>query len=261
MQAQIIIAAEATAMARVREPGVQAVIVQPQRRAEWEVTLAVAVESGAYRIARCKLLVPRAESLVHVLEQNLPEAGLAFEVRLALIDDIAQLAEHLAATAGCRGLMLRLFTEAPSAHCGFHVDTVAPGRQPFGILKVYNGAGTAYVDPADVRSPQDFYRYLSRRERLAREWRAARERGAEDEAERLRAGLRELDATLAFLHPAAAIRQVPAGAMVAFRHLDVREHWSPQGPAQAWIHCSPMEGVRRLVLNLTPLDALAARPH
>lgn len=261
MQAQIIIAGEAAALARVREPGVQAVIVQPRQRAEWELTLAAAVESGAYQIARCKLLVPRSESLVHVLEQSLPEQGLDFGTRLALIDDIARLADHLAITAGCRGLMLRLFTEAPSEHCGFHVDTVAPGRQPFGILKVYNGEGTAYVDPADVSSPQAFYRYLSSRERLAREWQLAREQGAGAEAERLRAGLRELDAARPFLHPAAAIHQVPAGAMVAFRHLDVREHWSPQGAAQAWIHCSPMAGVRRLVLNLTPLDALAGPPH
>ena len=43
----------------------------------------------------------------------------------------------------------------------------------------------------------------------------------------------------------------PAGSIVAFKHVDVRYHWSVHPQVPAWIHSSPMTGTPRLVVNLT----------
>jgi hypothetical protein len=259
--AAVVFTDDPSQLARVREAGVQAVVLERAWPHPWEHEVAQAVEDGAFVVERRNLMVERSEALIHALEQRLPPDGLRFETRLALIDDLAALAERLTAIAGCRGVMLRLFTEAPTDHCGFHVDTVAPGNPPFAMLKVYNGSGTHYVEPVDVVRMRDFYAYLGRRERLAREWRGALDARAHPEAERLHAALRALDAALPFLRPSASVHEVPAGATVAFRTLDLREHWSEHGTHRAWIHCSPMAGVIRLVASLTPLDGPPARPR
>ena len=259
--AAIMFTEDAADLERICCPGVQALIFVPARPDPWQTELAAAVESGAFVVERCSLMVARSEALVSILEERLPQAVLAFETRLALIDDLAALADRLSAIAGCRGLMLRLFTEAPTQHCGFHIDTVVPGRPPFGLLKVYNGQGTHYIDPADMTGLHDFYAYLGQRERFIRERHQALDAGRAAEAEHLRTELETLDAALPFLRPGAPVRDVPTGATVAFRHLDASEHWSAHGEARAWIHCSPMAGVTRLVANLTPLDGVAGRPR
>lgn len=256
----IVVTDDAADLAQVRRPEVQAVICVPLQHAPWEAELATAVEGGAFVIRRCSLLAGCSE-LADVLEHSLSLDGLRFETRLALIDDLLVLAERLATIACCRGLMLRLFTEPPSVHCGFHVDTVGPGVPPFGLLKVYNGQGTHYVKSADVTRMHDFYDYLSRRERLAREWRGALDMGQVPYAEHLRTELEALDTALPFLRSCAPVREVPVGATVAFRHLDVRQHWSEHGKECAWIHSSPNAGTTRLVANLTPLDGPAGRTH
>ena len=255
----IVVTDDAAVLVQVCMPGVQAVIFEPPRRAVWEDELAPAVEGGDFVVERCTITVRSSEALAHVLEQRLPQDGLRFETRLALIDDLASMADLLARIAGCRGLTLRLFTEAPTEHCGFHVDTVGPGLPPFGLLKVYNGEGTRYVDPTDVQRVHDFYGYLGHRERLARERRRATVQGWTGESERLRAALQALDDALPFLRQAAPVHEVRAGATVAFRHLDIREHWADHGRERAWIHSSPMAGVTRLVANLTPLDGPVGR--
>ncbi len=259
--AAIVFTQDAAHLEQISRPGVQAVIFVPAQPDPWQTELAVAVECGAFVVERCSLMVERIEALVSVLEDRLPQDGLSFETRLALIDDLAALADRLSAIVGCRGLMLRLLTEAPTQHCGFHIDTVAPGRPPFGLLKVYNGQGTHYIDSTDMIGVQDFYDYLGRRERFIRERHHALEAGRAAEAERFRSELEALDAALPFLRPDAPVRDVPTGATVAFRHLDASEHWSMHGKERAWIHCSPMAGVTRLVANLTPLDGAAGRPR
>jgi hypothetical protein len=258
--AAIVFADDAAQLAQVRRPGVQAVIFAPARRACWEAELAATVECRTFVIERCSLMIEHSDALAHVLEHRLPQDGLQFETRLALVDDLAALADRLASIAGCRGLMVRLFTESPTEHCGFHVDTVAPGRPPIGLLKVYNGQGTHYIDPADVTRMHDFYGYLGRRERLVRECHRALDEGYLPDAERPRSELEALDAAPPFLRPFAQVKEVPAGATVAFRHLDVREHWSEHSRERPWIHCSPMAGVTRLVANFTPLDGPAGQP-
>jgi hypothetical protein len=251
----------ASDLSRVREPGVQAVIFEPVQRAPWEDLVRVAVESRVFVIERCSLKVECSIALPHVLEARLPHNGLPFETRLALIDDLAALADCLTAVTDCRRLMLRLFTEVPTECCGFHVDTVGPGRPPFGLLKVYNGRGTLHIDPVDIVDVKLFYRYLGRRECIARRWREATQQDRDTEAERLHTEINELDRTLPFLRPSAPLHEVPAGAAVAFRHLDIREHWSNHRKELAWIHCSPMAGLTRLVANLTPLDGPPDRPR
>jgi hypothetical protein len=171
------------------------------------------------------------------------------------------LADSLTRISGCRGILLRLFTEAPSQYCGFHMDTVMPGCPPFGLLKVYNGQGTQYVSPADVESMREFYDYLGRRERLGHELKSAITGGNTSEAERLKSVIHALDHSLPFLKRGAPVQEARAGSTVAFRHLDVRGHWAEHDPDRAWIHCSPMTGVIRLVANLTPLDGSGGLRH
>jgi hypothetical protein len=258
-----MLTSNAADLGRLWEPGVQAVIWHPETRAAWEQQVETAVESASFIVERCRLLADGSAELAHLLEARLPQTGLAFETRLALIDDLAALADRLAFLTNCHGLMLRIFAEAPTEFCGFHVDTVVPGRPPVGLLKVYNGAGTRYVEPGDVTDMGSFYGYLRQRERLSREWRAALHApdGGDDDVERRHAELRTLDAAPPFLRPLATVREVPSGAVVAFRHLDARDHWAEHPTDRAWIHCSPMSGVRRLVANLTPLDGTVGRPH
>lgn len=256
----VVVTRDAARLDEVRLADTQAVIVTPGGRSDWEFGLAAAVERGAFRIPRKVLSIRHAEEAAHVLEAGLSSDGIDFETRVALVDDIADLAARLERLSRRAGIMLRIFTEAPTELCGFHLDTVGPRLPPFGLLKVYNGEGTRYVLAADVTAMSAFYAYLGRREGLSAKWRAACVAGQAMEAERWRGEMCALDRSLPFLRQGSVVRQVPAGAIVAFRHLDVREHWSAHPVGRAWLHCSPMSGVPRLVVNLTPLGGGAARP-
>src|SRR5574337_719803 len=193
----ILLTTDAVSLVHVRRAGVLAVILSPPSREPWQSELATAVESGAFAFERFALMVPRLETLAHELDGRLPYEGLSFETRLALIDELVEMAAHLAQIAGCRAMMLRRLAEAPSDHCGFHVDTVPVQRPPFGLLRVYNGHGTHYVDPDDVTEMHDFYAYLGKRERLARE----RNEATSDSADQARTELAALDNALPFLLP------------------------------------------------------------
>jgi hypothetical protein len=257
--AGVVVTQDPAQLGHVRLAGVQAVILEPGSRRGWEARLAFAVENGAFKIPRQTLTIGQAEGVAHVLETCLSTEGLDFETRLALVDDIVDLADKLEQISGCPGIMLRIFTEAPTEVCGFHFDTVRPRLPPFGLLKVYNGECTRYVLACDIINILAFYRYLGRRERLSAKWRAACAERQAAEGDRWRAEMRELDRSLPFLRPRAAVHQVCAGAIVAFRHLDAREHWSDHPVDRAWLHCSPMFGLVRLVVNLTPLGGRTAR--
>jgi hypothetical protein len=235
---------------RIAEPDVQAVIYEPESLPPWLWTLAAAVESGALVVPRSVLPCATLDEIAGWLAA-LPEDGLAPDVRDALFDDILGLAGRLGASTGAQQFMVRIFTAAPTTECGFHVDTVPRHAPPWGLLRVYNGEGTAFVEPDNVRSVAEFYKYLSRRERLERERRAARDEGDAATCGRLDAEIAALDRYPSFLERAAEIWVVPAGAVVAFKHIDVGLHWTPHAKAKAWIHCSPMAGAPRLVVNVT----------
>jgi hypothetical protein len=249
----IILTRQAALLDSVRRPDVQAVICEATRRSDWERELAAAVESGAFGIPRRTLTVGSSGEVAYAIEAVLPQNILRFESRLALIDDIVSLAERLESITRLAGVMLRVFTEAPSPTCGFHLDTVTPGLPPFGLLKVYNGPGTHFVD-ADAFTPmRDVLAFLARRVRLSRAGRGARAETRQAESDALQAMLAGLDSALPFLRAGAPIHEVKAGAMVAFRHLDQNEHWTDHPVGKAWVHCSPMAGPIRLVANLTPM--------
>ncbi|TMQ04286.1 MAG: DUF1826 domain-containing protein [Deltaproteobacteria bacterium] len=247
---------------RIIEPSVQAVIYQPPSLPAWLGAVAGAVERGALAVPRTTLASARRDELAAWLEHHVPVGAVADEVRAALIEDVLAMSDRLAIRTGGGRFLMRIFTGAPSTECGFHVDTVPPGAPVWGLLRVYNGAGTAYIEPDNLDSVAAFYRYLGRRERLARERREARAAGDGAAAARLESEIVALDARPAFLHRPQDIHVAPAGAIVAFKHLDIRLHWSSHGRAAAWIHCSPMAGAPRLVVNLTVPQAVprSARP-
>jgi hypothetical protein len=167
--------------------------------------------------------------------------------------------EQVIAAADVRRVMVRVFTEAPTRRCGFHVDTVPPHAPTTGAVRVYNGPTTEYVAGHDVRSMKDFYAYLSRRERMSRE---AGTRTCGDAPARAALGaLVAMDETPSFLRPHAPVHRVPSDATVYFKHIDVRRHWSPHPVTDVWIHRSPMQGPPRLVLNVSPAERGPAGPY
>jgi hypothetical protein len=237
---------------RILSANVQAVIYHPPTRPAWLVDLAAAVQSGAFQIPRIILPDVSRDEITSWLEANLPAETLAPAVRRALMEDVVALVDRLGRLGKVARFMLRIFTGAPTTDCGFHVDTVAPGAPAIGLLRVYNGAGTPYVEPGNVTSMREFYRYLSRRERLERERGSARRDGDRQTRESVEGEIMRLDRDLDFLKRPGETPVAPAGSIVALKHLDLSLHWSDHAKGLAWIHCSPMEGEPRLVVNITP---------
>ena len=237
-------------IARILDADVQAVIMAPPEPPPWLSALAAAVENGEATIPRTQLTDYSRDLFAAWLDRNLPPLPVFDPVR----DDMLVLVDLLAALTGASRFMIRLLTGAPNTECGFHVDTVPPGAPQWGLLRVYNGAGTHYVEPGNVLGPRDFYDYLGQRERLGRERASARETGDRPACEAAEAAIRRLDAQRPFLRDPSALRCTPAGAIVAFKHLDVAAHWSDRFEETPWIHCSPMAGPPRLLINITALD-------
>jgi hypothetical protein len=249
-EARVIVTDEENGLAAITRPDVQAVIYIPPKPA-WLAEIADTVEAGRFRIHRVILPDATDGEIAEWLERNLPAGIVVGGARTGLQEDILALVGRLAALTGAGHFMLRIFTETPSTECGFHVDSVPPAAPAFGLLRVYNGAGTDYVDPANVTSMADFYRYLSRRERLARNRAAARKDGDGAALARLEREIAEYDEARPFLRCSNEIRVAPAGSIVAFKHIDIRHHWSDHPKALAWIHSSPVGGAPRLVVNVT----------
>jgi len=248
-EAVIIRTREERELERITRPDVQAVIYSPPALPAWFTALAAAVRNGSFRIPRTILSNASADELRNWLGAHLPTGGLDPEVHAALQQDIISLVDRLGVTTGAVRFMLRILTGTPNTECGFHVDTVPPRAPTWGLMRLYNGAGTAYVDPSNVISMDAVYRYLSRRERLARERVAARDDPTA--SAHLERAIAQLDAERAFLKQPSDVHLAPAGSIVAFKHIDIRLHWSHHPTAMAWIHCSPMEGEPRLLVNVT----------
>jgi hypothetical protein len=248
-------------LSRILEPCMQAVIYEPDPLPEWFAAVATAVESGSFVVPRSVLPDVTADELAGWLAAHLPESGLQPAVRDSLFNDVVALASRLSTLSGVRRFMLRIFTEAPTTDCGFHVDTVPPDATAWGLLRVYNGEGTAFVEPDNVTSIAGFYRYLGRRERLAREKREAAAAGDSAAVESLQDELRRLDEARPFLERPDEIREAKAGSIVAFKHLDIGLHWAAHPKSKAWIHCSPMCGAPRLVVNLSSPQRAPRRPR
>jgi hypothetical protein len=243
---------------QIRLPHVQAVIYAPPPP-PWLAEVDEVVRSGACVVPRTVLEDVGVAEVEEWLEARLPRGPLAPPVRAALLRDLVSLVERQAALTEASSFIYRILTDAPSRHCGFHVDTVLPGAPPWGLLRVYNGAGTSYVDSSNVTSMHEVYRHLGRRERLVRQMGEAERAGDDGARSSLLAELVALDAAPQFLRAPAEVATVPPGSIVAFKHLDIRLHWSDHAKSLAWIHCSPMEGEPRLLANITARPGAAGR--
>jgi hypothetical protein len=243
-------------LAAITQAHAQAVIYLPRSTPDWLVDLTTSVENGAFQVPRITLPCASRDQIDNCLAMGLPEFPSP-EARTALLTDVLALVDRLSELSGCARFMLRIFTGTPSTECGFHVDTVPPGAPALGLLRVYNGAGTSYIDPDNVTSMAEFYRYMARRERMARERATARADGADTAG--LEREINALDEDPPFLIHRKEIGVVPAGSIVAFKHLDISYHWSNHPTSMAWIHCSPMSGKPRLVVNLSAADRHALR--
>ncbi|MEU2402611.1 hypothetical protein ABZ767_31125 [Streptomyces pseudogriseolus] len=243
-------------IARLADPALTAVIVRLPERPPWLDELEQAVVAGKLLVERTTLESVSLDDFASWARDALADAPAG--VSAALRDDMAGIVAQVMETARIGRVMVRVFTEAPTRRCGFHVDTVPPQAPTIGALRVYNGATTEYVHGEDVLGMAEFYGYLAHRERLSREAaRAGWTKGftggeAFDE-------LVAMDERPSFLRTRTVIHQVPPDATVYFRHLDVRRHWSPHPVSDAWIHRSPMCGGARLVLNVSPAERVPVR--
>ena len=252
-EAFIVLTDEEQGLYQIETPMVQAVIYIPNNLPHWFEELAEAVRKGEFQVPRT--VIPRAshDQIETWLENNLPTSPhTSTDFRGVVKTDILALVDHVGMISGATRFMLRILTAAPNTECGFHVDTVPPGANPWGLLRVYAGAGTAFVDPSNVTSMADFYHYLSRRERLTRERRLADDAGDKNAFEELQRQLEQLDSEGAFLFRPNDIQVAPAGSIAVFKHLDVSLHWSNHAKSMAWIHSSPMTGDTRFLVNLSP---------
>ncbi|MFE6834124.1 hypothetical protein ACFVFI_04675 [Streptomyces sp. NPDC057705] len=230
------------------DPALSAVIVPSGRRAPWLGELAELVVCGGLTIPRTTLASVTPDGFTDWARTALADAPAS--VARPLVDDMTGILARVVETTRTGHVMVRVFTEAPTRRCGFHVDTVPPQSPTVGAVRVYNGPTTEYVACEDVLGMSEFYAYLARRERLSRQ--AERHGDGSAAGEAALAELCAMDESPSFLRPGATVRQVPRDATVFFRHLDVRRHWSPHPVTDVWIHRSPMRGRPRLVLNVSP---------
>lgn len=237
---------------RVMNPLVQAVIYMPRSLPDWFDELEATVKAGGFEVPRTVLPNATREQIEDWLENNLPFPETQADIRGLVKIDILALVDHVGRMSGASRFMLRILTAEPNTECGFHVDTVPLGASPCGLLRVYTGAGTDYVDPSNVTSTADFYRYLSRRERLSRDRTQARRDQDVIACEQLDREIEQLDHERPFLRDSENICTASAGSIVSFKYLDVSSHWSNHAKSMAWIHSSPMAGERRFLVNISP---------
>ncbi|MCA8968207.1 MAG: DUF1826 domain-containing protein [Planctomycetes bacterium] len=234
----------------LEQPGLQAVLIAPQAECAWRQELDAAIESGALQIPRTIWPEIGIDEFATWLERTVSPDAVSRDTRDALLSDLCDLLHLHESIGGTESFHVRVFTAAPSRYCGFHVDTVPPGVCPWGLFRAYNGPGPTWVEPRDVHSMRAFYDWLQMRDRIVREF--------EDPIARDRA-LVELDDRPSFLTSGDIRPAIPERVTAVFRQLDVRRHWSDHGPSEAWIHCSPMAGSPRLVINVS--SAVPPRAH
>lgn len=229
--------------AALASPDVQAVCLQPLPSLEWQKELVEAVEKEIFYIARTELTGLTVNAVAAWLEYNLPRDKVSRETRDALISDILNHFYLLETITSSTVFRMRILTALPNRMCGFHVDTVQPGMPTWGMLRVYNGEGTYWVDPSQVKSMQAFYTWLHARDLIVRRHNqlpATRD-----------ALLEQIDQFPNFLYQSAEINYIPSGNTIILRQLDASYHWNNHSPELAWIHCSPMSGKSRLIVNVS----------
>ena len=256
-EAVVVVTHDPLDLANIARADVQAVILIPSTPPAWLAEVAAAVETGRLCLPRSVLPYATRDEIAAWLDGNVRVGMIDEPARGCLIRDILELTDRLGAMVSAGGalrarrFMLRIFTEVPTTECGFHVDSVPPAAPGFGLLRVYNGAGTLYAEPANVTSMADFYSDLGKRDRLIKERHRARQARDVATLEQLEHDIAAHDTARPFLRRPDQIAEAPSGSIVAFKHIDVRRHRSDHAKAEAWLHCSPMVGAARLVVNLT----------
>jgi hypothetical protein len=247
-EAVILHADEQRELDLIQLPHVQAVIYTPHTLPAWITEVGAAVRSGTFQIHRTILSSVTREMIEAWLESSISANVLPDAIRSALQEDILILVDRCAALTGACRFYFRAMTDVPNRRCGYHVDTVPQRLPPWGLLRVYCGPGTEYVEPRNVISMAEFYRYLSKRNGYVRQLHEVSQEGV-GHAQKL-AALAELDETPSFLYQPHERYVVPAGSIVALTHINIQLHWSDHAKELAWIHRSPMEGERRLLVSI-----------
>jgi hypothetical protein len=249
-QAVILHTDEQRELDLVRLSHVQAVIYTPHTLPAWITEVGAAVRSGPFQIDRTILSCVTREMIEAWLESNISATLLPHALRSALQEDILILVDRCAALTGASHFYFRAMTDVPNRYCGYHVDTVPQRLPPWGLLRVYCGPGTEYVEPRNVISMAEFYRYLSKRNRYVRQLHEALQNEEGVWRAQIMAALADLDETPSFLRQPYEPYVAPAGSIVAHTHINIQLHWSDHGKELAWIHRSPMEGERRLLVSV-----------
>ncbi|MGH1543522.1 MAG: hypothetical protein ACRBHB_24195 [Arenicella sp.] len=209
----------------------------------WINELSAAVEDQSFVVPRVEIGHASADQIATWLDKNLPRQPISGSTRDALLSDVLRLLYFVEIKTAATRFKLRLFTEKPCRRCGFHVDTVRPGAPVWGGLKIYNGNGVDWVQPAEIISMQHFYQWLEARDFIVRKYTADQLLCHEK--------LQVLDQELTFLTDEATIQHINAGTMVLFKHIPADKLWGDHNTDMAWVHCSPMQGKTRLVVNIS----------
>ena len=241
----------------IKDPDVQAVFHHLPKTADWNRELQAAIEAGTFQVPRIIMPWQTSGEIYNWLEETLPVEGVTAATRKELIQAVLKLVECAQDLTGAVQFMIRLFTGRPNCRCGYHVDTVPPGAPTVGILHVFNGASTHYVDAENVTTMRDFYEYLGARERLARVMTRAQGKGDRERYLEAVQHIQRLDTKPPFLRDLGNLKAIPAESIIAFKQVDSRIHWSDHPASLAWIHASPSEGAPRLVVNIAGRDQAA----
>lgn len=247
----IVRTADPRDLALIRRPDVQAVVCSQASRTSPSGEVAARVADGTFKFARVTLSRATRPDIERWLAAALPTHAVSGTALAALELDVLDLVSRCASLTDSSHFEFRALVGPPTTRCGYHVDTAPPGRTSISLLRVFCGPTTEYVEPTDVISIQEFYRYLARRERWTRELSTADSSGEEVASHRLAVQFATMDDAPSFLRPGAAVHVVPDDTVVAFKVLDVSRHWSRHPKAAAWIHRSPMAGAPRLLVTVS----------
>jgi hypothetical protein len=250
---RIVVVSSGDSLSSILEPEVLAVLAATPPE-PWIERLSAAVRDGDLVVPRSILDGVTLPDIARFLSDALKAGALAADIRNALREDLLELVATCGALTGAGRFHFRFFTDVPNDRCSFHVDIVAPGAPTVGLIRVYCGAQTDYVDPNNLTSWEDFHawEYLRKREALA----AAEARGRRDIAAEARAlsRLTRMDARPRFMIDVSNLHTVAAHTLVACkfvdsRHLLDRTHVRARS-ARGWIHRSPMSGSPRCVATV-----------
>jgi len=246
---RVLIATHADDLDQIRDDGVQAVLFVPHDLPEWIDELAAAMDAGTFEVPRTILHGCSPSEIESCIDRLLARSVLSPGAAAGLKMDILGMVETCRRLTAATRYRFRCLTDTPNCDCGFHVDTVAAHVPTTGLLRVYCGPATEYVDPPGVTSWMDFYRYVFDRHQL----RHTIETSEGEACELARARRDKLDNFPPFIEDTGCLKVVPDGSVVSFRLVDSRFLWSAYldtRRARGWIHRSPMRGARRFMVSI-----------